>query len=339
MKRNPAHSEVMSGATFKPASSESAARAAARMHTINGHRVKVERKGAKWGCWVWPKENPTQKEVSFTTDKRGSPVAYKFTRGALYPRNIRIGYDAAKLLVSTGQAKEIPYRPMRRTWMATNPKKRNPEAAAVEMRESFTGLPSDKTVVVTEKIHVHEHLAALGELVQLKVKTLKGVVYAIDFGKAENPKKHIGKRVAGWVDRRAKAVTGIGKSFAQTWLNPKRINPNGAPILAVTEDGKNLQIIGGSQALDLKALGMGEFSDKESVIVGGIKTIDYFATKDWQDGKKPETAIYTHRMNEETGGPLPMLRYDTRNKRCFIDGGLYHIKRPLFGGTSPGLEN
>lgn len=272
------HREVMSGASFKPASSERAAKVAAQVHGGAGHRVKIAQRGKRWGCWVWPK-------------KRAN-------------------------------------------------KKRNPEAGAVAMRESFTGLPSNKTITVTEDVHVHEHLAALGELVELKVKTLKGVVYTIGFGKAENPKKKgIGKHVAGWVDRRAKAVTGIASGLYKTWLNPRTINPNGAPVLAVTEDGKNLMIVGGSQVLDLKALGMGEFADKESVIVGDIKTIDYFATKDWKDGKKPETAIYTHKLNEETGGPLPMLRYDTRNKRCFIDGGLYHIKRPLFGQTSPGLEN
>jgi hypothetical protein len=219
-------------------------------------------------------------------------------------------------------------------------KKRNPEAAAVEMREAFTGMASDKTIVVDEKLHVHSHLAALGELVQLKVKTLKGVIYTIAFGKEENPrkKKPIGKHIAGWVDRRAKAISGIGQSMAKTWLNPKRINPKGAPILAVTEDGKNLMIVGGSQVIDLKALGMGEFEEKESVIVGDIKTIDYFATKDWKDGKKPETSIYTHRMGEETGD-LPLLRYDTRSKKLFIDGGLYRIKRPMFGQTSPGIEN
>lgn len=285
-KRNAAHSEVLSGATFKPAASESAAKAAARMHAINGNRVKVEKRGGKWGCWVWPKQNPKK---------------------------------CAK-------------------------RKRNPESAAVAMREAFTGLPSDKTVVVTEDVHVHEHLAALGELVEMKVKTLKGETFVIDFGKTENPRKgkgilgKVGGKTKGWLGRRAKAISGMTKGFTQTWLNPKKVNPNGAPILAVTEDGLNLQIVGGNQKIDLKALGMGEFASKESVVVGDIKTIDYFATKDWKDGKKPETAIYTHKMGEETGD-LPSLRYDTRNQKLFIDGGRYHIKRPLFGSTSPGIEN
>ncbi len=243
-------------------------------------------------------------------------------------------------VIVDGDGKRAEYS---RSGKKRNPKKcakrkKNPEAAARSMREAFVGAPSKETITVTEDIHVHEHLAALGELVQLKVKTLKGETFTIDFGKAENPKS-VGKKVRGWIGRRSKAVAGVLGGLQKTWINPKKINPNGSPILAVTEDGKNLQIVGGSQALDLKALGMGEFADKESVIVGSIKTLDYFATKDWKDGKKPETAIFTHRLNEETGGPLPMLRYDTRNRKCFIDGGLYQIKRPLLGGTSAGIEN
>ncbi len=242
-------------------------------------------------------------------------------------------------VIVDGDGKRAEYS---RAGKRRNPKrckaKRNPESAARSMREAFVGAPSKETITVTEDIHVHEHLAALGELVQLKVKTLKGETFTIDFGKAENPKKSIGKRIGDWAGRRAKSVAGVVSGLQKTWINPKKINPNGAPILAVTEDGKNLMIVGGSQALDLKALGMGEFASKESVIVGSIKTLDYFATKDWKDGKKPETAVYTHKLSEETGGPLPMLRYDTRNRKCFIDGGLYQIKRPLFG-TSAGIEN
>lgn len=232
-------------------------------------------------------------------------------------------------------------RRKRKTAAISKNKRKNPESGAVAMRESFTGIPSKKTVVVGEDIHVHSHLAALGELVSMRVKTLKGDTFDICFGKEENPKtrKSALSKVRGWIDRRGKAVSKILKSTSDLWINPKRTNSGGVVLLCCTEDGKNLMIQGGSQALDLKALNMGEFADKESVIVGEIKTIDYFATKDWKDGKKPETAIYTHKLNEETGGPRPMLRYSTRDKRCYIDGGLYSIKRPMSGSTSPGIEN
>lgn len=339
-KRNTKHAEVLSGATFHRANTQRGAKTQAAVYAGNGQRSKVAQHGGKWGCWVWPKaKNPAwMKMADGRTKAQADALATKLKRE---DRKLRT-------LGSSGNYSRIEVRPtfdgpskkeygVFVVMREDNPKKRNPEAGAVAMREAFVGAPSKETIVVTEDVHVHEHLAALGELVQLKIRTLKGVIYTIGFGKEENPKK-IGKRVAGWIDRRAKAIAGIGKGFAKTWLNPKKVNPNGAPILAVTEDGKNLMIVGGSQVLDLKALGMGEFADKESVIVGDIKTIDYFATKDWKDGKKPETAIYTHKMGEETGD-LPLLRYDTRNRRIFIDGGRYHIKRPLFGSTSPGIEN
>jgi hypothetical protein len=221
---------------------------------------------------------------------------------------------------------------------AKNCKRKNPAAGAVEMREAFTGLPSTKETIVKENIHVHEHLAALGELVSMRVKTVKGVIYDIDFGKQENPKKDVTTKIKGWVDRRGKALTGTVKYLYDYWINPKT-NPNRAPLLCVTEDGENLHIVGPGQKLDLKALGLSEFDKKESIIIGDIKNIDYFATKDWKDGKKPESARFTHRFNEETGGPYPKLRFDSRNSRLFIDGGLYRIKKPLFGQTSPGIEN
>jgi hypothetical protein len=276
MKRNPTHSEVLSGATFRPAANERAARAAARMHTVNGHRVKVERKGGKWGYWVWPK-------------------------------------------------------------------KRNPESAAVAMREAFTGLPSDKTVVVTDKIHVHEHLAALGELMELKVKTVKGETFEILLNQERNPKhkakeivKRVGSKTKGWVDRRAKAIAGIGKRMADTWINPRKANPNGPVLLCSTEDGKNLAAVGGDQTLDLKALGLGELAGKEQVVVGEIKNLGYYTSKDFGDGK--ETFLYVHKLSEESGGPRPMLRYATRDKKIYIDGGVFHIPKPVFG-VSPGITD
>lgn len=70
-RKNAAHSEVLSGATFKPAANEGGARKAGRMHVINGHRVKVGQHAGKWGCWVWPKakanckkRNPADKAAS-----------------------------------------------------------------------------------------------------------------------------------------------------------------------------------------------------------------------------------------------------------------------------------
>lgn len=47
----------------------------------------------------------------------------------------------------------------------------NPESSAASMYETFHGRPSTEVLEVEETIHFHENLAALGELVELKVAT------------------------------------------------------------------------------------------------------------------------------------------------------------------------
>ena len=52
--------------------------------------------------------------------------------------------------------------------------KRNPSDEAAAVYEEFHGRPSSEVVTVTEKIHYHEHLAALGELRTLIVQARDG---------------------------------------------------------------------------------------------------------------------------------------------------------------------
>jgi hypothetical protein len=217
-------------------------------------------------------------------------------------------------------------------------KKRNPEAGAVAMRESFTGLPSKRVEVVSEEMHVHSHLAALGELIELKVKTVKGENVIIAFTKEQNPQKRksgFGK-IKGWVDRRGKAVTHLVKGFTDAWVNPRKMNPNGPVLLCSTEDGKHLYIEGGDQSLDLGALGLGELKGKESAVIGTVTHVTYHAQKKF-DGKVEEYD-YFHRFSEESNGLRPMLRYDIRNEHLYLDGGVYRIPRPLMG-TSQGITD
>jgi hypothetical protein len=216
-------------------------------------------------------------------------------------------------------------------------KKRNPEAAAVAMRESFTGIPSKRTQVVTEDIHVHSHLAALGELIEMKVKTVKGDSFVIGFEKQKNPKgKPFNDKVKGWVGRRAKAISGTLKYLGDYWINPRKLNPNGPVLLCSNEDGTHLYIEGGDQKLDLNALGLNELKGKESAVIGTVTHITYHVAKKF-DGKVEE-ADYYHRFSEESNGLRPMLRYDIRNKHLYLDGGVYHIPRPLMG-TSAGITD
>jgi hypothetical protein len=54
--------------------------------------------------------NPQRwRRVAFTSDKRGRPIAYLRTSSSPM-RWFRIGYDEARLLVSTGRAEQEPYR-------------------------------------------------------------------------------------------------------------------------------------------------------------------------------------------------------------------------------------
>jgi len=58
-----------------------------------------------------------KKQIAFTTDKRGKPRAYRVDMAQM--RNFPIGLDAAKLLVATGQAVKVAFKPF-------SPRKSNP---------------------------------------------------------------------------------------------------------------------------------------------------------------------------------------------------------------------
>lgn len=223
-------------------------------------------------------------------------------------------------------------------------RKRNPEAGAVAMREKFTGLPADSTVVVSRTEHVHEHLAALGDLIELRGKTIKGQPFVIEFKRSKNPRRKskdivskVGKSTGKWLGRRAASVSKLVKGFSDTWINgKKRRNPNGPTILASNEAGTHLFIEGGDQSLDLSKVGLADQAKKETAIVGDVHYITYHARKKF-DGKEEEHD-YEHEFSEESKGPRPSLRYDVKNKAMFLDGGVYYVPRPFFG-TSPGITD
>lgn len=60
--------------------------------------------------------------------------------------------------------------------------RRNPEDTAAEMYETFHGQPSESVTEITEQEHYHGHLAELGVLVTLKVRTLSGLEATLGFG-------------------------------------------------------------------------------------------------------------------------------------------------------------
>jgi hypothetical protein len=134
------------------------------------------------------------------------------------------------------------------------------------------------------------------------------------------------------------------------------------PFLCITEDGQQLYIEGGSQAIDLKELHfddkkwikdrmiIGQFSPPGDDLRDGSKAkwnIGYQTEKDFDQF---EEILYQHDLGEETSingkssrvreedRVRPFLEYEPRNERLYITGGKYWINLPLIG-TSPGIEN
>jgi hypothetical protein len=73
-------------------------------------------------------------------------------------------------------------------------RQRNPEGSSEEMYQSFHGTPSTETLEYEQEVHYHGNLAALGELVELKVTLLSGDKAVLTFDAAEgeqakNPQK------------------------------------------------------------------------------------------------------------------------------------------------------
>jgi len=109
---------------------------------------------------------------------RGNPrseksAAYEAGRKALASAASRLG--TVNLTPSIAQRED--WRHAWKEFMAGwNAEKRrpNPADAAADVYEEFHGRPSSEVVTVTEKIHYHEHLAALGELRTLIVQARDG---------------------------------------------------------------------------------------------------------------------------------------------------------------------
>ena len=202
----------------------------------------------------------------------------------------------------TGMTKKVARELVEKTPAALRSqwsRKSNPEGAAAEMYENFHGAPSEEVLEVVEEEHYHGHLAGLGQLMELKVTTVSGYDCTLGFDYKDS-----GKHV----------------------------------VLASNEEGTQLYLTGGDQSLDLKKMKMNGDYEKDSMVIGELYFISYLTTKDF-DKFKPIIYEHTHGENEDTGDIVscPMLRYDLLNKRLYVDGGEYVIKKPLFE-TSRGIE-
>jgi hypothetical protein len=162
----------------------------------------------------------------------------------------------------------------------------NPSDTAAALYATFHGRPPKETLEVTEEVHYHGHLAGLGSLVALKIRTPSGGKATITFDEGDNGQ--------------------------------------GRPVLASNESGTQLYIRGGDQQLDLASLGMTKSeAGRDSVLVGEIEQAEYETEKQF-DGNR--NIVYFHKLSEESGGPLPVLLYDTMNALLSISGGTYRVE-------------
>ncbi|HUD74102.1 MAG TPA: hypothetical protein VMQ76_03445 [Terracidiphilus sp.] len=134
----------------------------------------------------WQKKNPGKGAAAF---KRCNAVAGRKRAARGNPKEKSAAYEAGRKALASAASKLgtvnlTPSIAQREDWRHAwkefmagwNAEKRrpNPSDAAADVYEEFHGRPSEEVVTVTEKIHYHEHLAALGELRTLVVQARDG---------------------------------------------------------------------------------------------------------------------------------------------------------------------
>lgn len=187
--------------------------------------------------------------------------------------------------------------------------KRNPEDSAAALYKSFHGKPATETLEISEEVHSHEHLAVLGRAVECWIDTPTGLRACIEFDQSDEE-----------------------------------------PIMVCSaENGRQLYLEGGDQAVDLVGLKMdgedwvkdrmvlGQFSEPEPKTKGKDRRRHNLTYNTKKDFDAFENIDYQHDLGEDTG-VRPYLEYDPRNQHLYITGGQYFIKQPLLE-TSPGIEN
>jgi hypothetical protein len=188
-------------------------------------------------------------------------------------------------------------------WVTNPARKRNPADAARGAFEDFHGYPSEAKTTVVRTIHEHDHVAAIGELIELWIVPLD----------QETPE---GKK-----DRCI-----VLKDFDGAWLTQ-------------SEHKKRPQLFidGGDQALDdsiLEDCGVDLDAIHEVEVLGKGVQVTYYTDKTHL-GKEGGQADYTHPFGETldendnrvfTGkASRPVIAYDTVNHMLFVIGGKYTI--------------
>jgi hypothetical protein len=102
-----------------------------------------------------------------------------------------------------------------------------------------------------------------------------------------------------------------------------------APRLSSSPDGKQLYFLGGDQTMDLGKLKMdGDKWLRDLMLLGEWDEVTYRTAKGFHNFKLSD---YYHKLGEESGY-MPVILYDTLNKRLQSAGGKSHV-------TARGIED
>lgn len=93
--------------------------------------------------------------------------------------------------------------------------------------------------------------------------------------------------------------------------------------LASTPDGGQLYFVGGNQEVPLRKLQLAANLPKDHVTIGQVLKIAYHTSKAFHSF---EPSVYEHEFGED-GGSLPWLQYDVLNKKLYLTGGSYRVKK------------
>ncbi len=193
-------SDLVDGAYFIPASTQGAAKMMARL--MVGEETEVGESGGRWGVWVRGKHatstNPQHpesriKDYDGAVDSFAKQIA---TAGNGFGTTIQSMRARIKKWKAEG-SHEVDLQfyedTIRRYEEKYKGKRGNPDSSSAAMFESFHGEPSQGIVEFEETEHYHGHLAELGVMVGLKVRTVAGEDVTLGFDaddadRSSNPK-------------------------------------------------------------------------------------------------------------------------------------------------------
>lgn len=185
--------------------------------------------------------------------------------------------------------------------------KKNPMESAEKTFEEFHGYPSKEVLEYVEKEHRHSVLAGVGTLTSMEVVNVKG------------------NRVVELM-----APEPSTSSFEDVVQ------------VAVSEDGRQLYLVGGDQSIPLEVLqskfGMNEHDIRDKMVIGTIRKLTYRTKKSFEKGGREQIDFYHKLGGEQSRGVMPVLEYKPKNPSMEIVGGRYFIAKKDRGlGASPGI--